>query len=121
MVSFSPGKAVLKSGRGASIFCSGCRRTRTPLAIDAGIEVARGIVTDEHCRTSADDIYASGDCSESIDSGDRRKTGTSPLAQCIHAGECSLDTIDFELICEKPQLMAFSRTQREQMLGGVLR
>lgn len=30
-----------------------------------------------------------------------------------------LDTIDFELIKEKPQLMAFSKTQRQQKLGGL--
>lgn len=29
-----------------------------------------------------------------------------------------LDTIDFELICEKPQLMAFSRAYRAEKLGG---
>ena len=32
-----------------------------------------------------------------------------------------LDTIDFERISEKPQLMAFSRQRREEMLGGVAR
>lgn len=30
-----------------------------------------------------------------------------------------LDTIDFELIKEKPQLMAFSKSQRQQKLGGL--
>lgn len=30
-----------------------------------------------------------------------------------------LDTIDFELIKEKPQLMAFSRADRAEQLGGV--
>jgi NAD(P)H-nitrite reductase large subunit len=30
-----------------------------------------------------------------------------------------LDTIDFELIKDKPQLMAFSTTQRQQKLGGL--
>ena len=30
-----------------------------------------------------------------------------------------LDSIDFELIKEKPQLMAFSRADREQQLGGA--
>ncbi|WP_343252907.1 NAD(P)/FAD-dependent oxidoreductase [Ligaoa zhengdingensis] len=29
-----------------------------------------------------------------------------------------LDTVDFELIKEKPQLMAFSRARRKEMLGG---
>ena len=30
-----------------------------------------------------------------------------------------LDTIDFELIAEKPQLMAFSNVDRKKMLGGA--
>ena len=30
-----------------------------------------------------------------------------------------LSTIDFELICEKPQLMAFSKAERVKQLGGV--
>lgn len=30
-----------------------------------------------------------------------------------------LDTIDFELICEKPGLMAFSQKYRSQKLGGL--
>jgi len=30
-----------------------------------------------------------------------------------------LDTLDFELICKTPGLMAFSRRAREEMLGGV--
>jgi len=32
--------------------------------------------------------------------------------------QTSLDSIDFELIKEKPQLLAFSRVDREKMLGG---
>ena len=30
-----------------------------------------------------------------------------------------LSSIDFELICEKPQLMAFSKAERKRQLGGV--
>ncbi len=30
-----------------------------------------------------------------------------------------LSSIDFELICEKPQLMAFSKAERKKQLGGV--
>lgn len=32
------------------------------LASEAGIEVDNGIVVDDHCRTSATDVYAAGDC-----------------------------------------------------------
>ena len=32
-----------------------------------------------------------------------------------------LDSVDFELLCERPQLMAFSRQERAKQLGGVAR
>ena len=39
-------------------------RARTELANDAGISVKRGIVVDRFLQTSADDVYALGDCAE---------------------------------------------------------
>ena len=39
-------------------------RARTALAAEAGIAVNRGIVVDDHLRTSAGDVYALGDCIE---------------------------------------------------------
>lgn len=42
-------------------------RPRTALAAAAGIAVQRGIVVDAHGRTSAEDIYALGDCAEYAD------------------------------------------------------
>jgi 3-phenylpropionate/trans-cinnamate dioxygenase ferredoxin reductase subunit len=36
-------------------------RPNTELAGEAGLEVADGVVVDDHCRTSADGIYAAGD------------------------------------------------------------
>jgi NAD(P)H-nitrite reductase large subunit len=42
-------------------------RPNTSLVKDAGGEVNRGIVTDEFCRTTLEDVYAAGDCSESYD------------------------------------------------------
>ena len=39
-------------------------RPRIALAKDAGVNVNRGIVVDRHLKTSADDIYALGDCAE---------------------------------------------------------
>lgn len=35
---------------------------RTALAVAAGIEVRQGVCTDAWCRTSAEDVYALGDC-----------------------------------------------------------
>ncbi|MBL4583505.1 MAG: FAD-dependent oxidoreductase [Pseudomonadales bacterium] len=34
----------------------------TELAVDAGIECDNGIVVDERCRTSVEDVYSAGDC-----------------------------------------------------------
>ncbi|HDQ05903.1 MAG TPA: NAD(P)/FAD-dependent oxidoreductase [Candidatus Bathyarchaeota archaeon] len=39
-------------------------RSNTELASDAAIKVNRGVVVDEHLRTSADDVYAVGDVAE---------------------------------------------------------
>lgn len=39
-------------------------RANSLIAKDAGIEVNRGILVDEHMRTSNEDIYACGDCAE---------------------------------------------------------
>ncbi|GAB5412663.1 MAG: rubredoxin-NAD(+) reductase AlkT [Congregibacter sp.] len=39
-------------------------RPRTALAQAAGLTVNRGIVTDRYLRTSAEDVYAMGDCAE---------------------------------------------------------
>lgn len=39
-------------------------RSRTTLAAEAGIKVNRGIVVDDYLRTSAEDVYALGDCIE---------------------------------------------------------
>ncbi|MFX1475032.1 MAG: NAD(P)/FAD-dependent oxidoreductase, partial [Promethearchaeota archaeon] len=42
-------------------------RSNTKLAADAGIKVNRGIVVDETMATSADGVYAAGDCAEHLD------------------------------------------------------
>ena len=39
-------------------------RPRTNLAASAGLRVERGIVTDRYLQTSAEDVYALGDCAE---------------------------------------------------------
>ena len=45
------------------VFCIGVA-PRTELALDAGLEVGKGIIVDEHLRTSDPAIYAAGDCAE---------------------------------------------------------
>ena len=57
----------LKDGRtieGEVVIVSTGIRSRIELAQEAGLEVNRGIVVDEHLRTSAPDVYAAGDAAE---------------------------------------------------------
>ncbi len=67
---FDVGRARLNSGKVLEfdilVIAVGVRPA-VDLAKDAGIEVNRGIVTDERCMTSEKDIYAAGDCTESTD------------------------------------------------------
>jgi len=49
----------------ACVIASGVR-AETSLAKDAGLEVDRGIIVDSHMRTSDPDIYACGDCVETL-------------------------------------------------------
>jgi nitrite reductase (NADH) large subunit len=47
----------------AVVFAAGIR-PNTSLAKDAGLSVNRGVVVDDHLRTSADNIFALGECAE---------------------------------------------------------
>ena len=49
---------------GDLVLVSAGMRSNTELAAEAGIKVNRGVVIDEHLRTSADDVYAVGDVAE---------------------------------------------------------
>lgn len=57
-------------------------RPNVSLLKDVGARVNRGIVTDEHMRTSVEDIYAAGDCTEGYDvsSGECRVIAVLPNA-----------------------------------------
>jgi len=58
---------LLQDGRrieGDLILISAGVRCNVRLAQEAGLEVKRGVVVDEHLRTSAEDIYAAGDVAE---------------------------------------------------------
>ncbi len=58
---------VLKGGReieGQMVLISAGIRSNVALATEAGLEVNRGVVVDEHMRTSAPDVYAAGDVAE---------------------------------------------------------
>ncbi len=174
-------------------------RPNTGLAAEIGCKVNRGILSDSHCKTNLDDIYAAGDCSESLDitddnwrvlalwpnaymqgetagitmaggeklynkaipmnaigffglhiitagsySGDAYVTETDHsykkliskenllkgyilIGEVARAGiytslireKTPLDTVDYELIKERPQLMAFAAPERAVKLGGA--
>ncbi len=49
---------------GDLVLFSAGMRSNTKLASESGIKVNRGVVVDEHLRTSADDVYAVGDVAE---------------------------------------------------------
>jgi nitrite reductase (NADH) large subunit len=58
---------LLQDGRridGDLILISAGVRSNVRLAQEVGLEVNRGVVVDEHLRTSAEDIYAAGDVAE---------------------------------------------------------
>lgn len=174
-------------------------RPNISLLKDIGGKTNRGIILDERCRTSIPDIYAAGDCCESMDISSGEPKVMALLPNAYMQGECAgmnmsgadfvfdraiplnsiglmglhimtagtysgevyaesgpksykklfysdnrlngfilignvekagiytslirertpLDTLDFELICKMPGLMAFSRKTRAEKLGGV--
>lgn len=174
-------------------------RPETKLAADIGCRVNKGILSDGHCATNLENIYAAGDCSESYDittgqyrvlallpnaymqgetaginmaggeksydkaipmnaigffglhiitagsydgeayvvktdraykkmvSKDNLLKGFILIGDVARAGiytslireKTPLDTVDYELIKEKPQLMAFTATERAVKLGGA--
>lgn len=62
--------AVLKSGKTVDfdiLVTAVGVRPNTGLTADCGCKTARGTVVDERCETSVPDIYAAGDCTESVD------------------------------------------------------
>lgn len=199
---FDGNKAILSSGRELgfdTLVVAVGVRPNTELAGEIGISVNKGIVTDALCRTSAADIYAAGDCTESYDITTDTMRPLALLPNAYMQGECAginmaggikkydkaipmnaigffdlhiitagsycgdayveqgedeykklvsennllkgfiiignvaragiytslirektpLDSIDYELIKQKPQLMAFSSVERSKKLGGA--
>lgn len=56
---------------------------------DIGGETNRGILTDERCRTSIPDIYAAGDCCESMDVSSGVRKPMPLLPNAYMQGECA--------------------------------
>lgn len=67
---FSANSAELASGAkvdfDVAVLCVGVR-PNTELISDIGGEVNKGIIVDDSCMTSIEDVYAAGDCTESYD------------------------------------------------------
>lgn len=200
VASFSADKATLKSGKTVDfdivVLAVGVR-PNVSLVKEIGGDVNRGIATNNKCETSIADIYAAGDCTESLDITTGENKVLALLPNAYMQGECaginmaggeklydkaipmnaigffglhiitagaydgeayivekeneykklftkdgymvgyiligeiaragiytslirektSLDTIDFDLIKEKPQLMAFSKKDRAKVLS----
>ena len=70
VASFEKNKATMKSGNAVDfdilVLAVGVR-ANTEIAKEAGAEVNRGIIVDEKMKTSVDNIYSAGDCTESED------------------------------------------------------
>jgi NAD(P)H-nitrite reductase large subunit len=64
-------------------------RPNISLISDIGGETGRGIVTDEYMRTSIDDIYAAGDCTESYDISCGQRRVLALLPNAYRQGECA--------------------------------
>lgn len=84
-VKFDENSAEMKSGakvRFDVLVTAVGVRAETGLIKDAGGKVGRGISIDSRCKTSLDNIYAAGDCTESVDmtSGAEKVMAIMPLA-----------------------------------------
>ncbi|NCC86495.1 MAG: NAD(P)/FAD-dependent oxidoreductase [Clostridia bacterium] len=177
-------------------------RPNVKLISDVGANVAKGVIIDENCKTSINDVFAAGDCTESIDAVTGEQKIIAILPNAYMQGKCAginmagkgqkiesliamnavgffglhiltagsyegesvftheddgtykrlivkdnvlkgfilvgdvaragiytnmirekmpLDTLDFELVAEKPQLMAFSKVKRDEIFRGQAR
>jgi NAD(P)H-nitrite reductase large subunit len=73
------------------------------------------------------DVVSDGETYKVLYIGDNRLNGYTIMGDCTRAGiytalvrsRTKLDSIDFALIREKPQLMAFSKAERKIQLGGA--
>lgn len=64
-------------------------RPNVSLVKDAGGNVGRGVVVDERGRTSLPDVYAAGDCTESVDITANTRRILAILPNAYRQGECA--------------------------------
>lgn len=91
-VKFSKNTAHMKSGAQVDfdilVLAVGVR-AETSLAAQAGCEVNRGIIINERMQTSAQNIYAAGDCSEGLDSSSGERRVLAILPNAYMQGRCA--------------------------------
>jgi NAD(P)H-nitrite reductase large subunit len=89
---FLPDRAIMQSGAVIDfdilVVAVGVR-PNVSLVKDAGGEVNRGILTDEHMKTSLNDVYAAGDCTESLDITSGQHKILAILPNAYYQGECA--------------------------------
>jgi NAD(P)H-nitrite reductase large subunit len=89
---FSPDAATLRSGTvvpfDTLVLAIGVR-PNTGLLADIGGKVGRGIAVDARMRTSVPDIYAAGDCTESVDASTGETKVMALLPNAYMQGECA--------------------------------
>ena len=89
---FKKNKAVLVSGVeikfDALVLAVGVR-ANTEIVKDAGGNVGRGITVDNKCMTSLCDVFAAGDCTESVDVSDGNVKVMALLPNAYMQGECA--------------------------------
>lgn len=89
---FDKDTAYLKSGADVAfdiaVIAVGVR-PNTQLAEGTEIKAERGFVTDLHCRTTAKDIYAAGDCAQSLDTTTGTQRVLALLPNAYMQGECA--------------------------------
>lgn len=64
-------------------------RPNTRLLVDAGAKIERGVLTDDCCRTSLENIYAAGDCTQSMDITTGQSRILALLPNAYAQGECA--------------------------------
>lgn len=91
-VKFDKNKAFMKSGKEVDfdilILAVGVK-ANSAIIKDAGGEVNRGIIIDNHMKTSLKDIYAAGDCAEGFDFSFGQKRVLAILPNAVMQGHCA--------------------------------
>lgn len=89
---FEGGRVFMKSGKTIEfdvLVTAVGVRPNIALVKAAGGETDKGIITDSRMQTSLPDVYAAGDCVESVDISDGKRKTVSVLPDAYLGGECA--------------------------------